>query len=517
MIRPPPPVRAKNFRKAAVDPMKIQIVKNAASLPEGYALAIPLFAGNLTSTSPSSALPSDLWTEIHGWIKRTRYKANDGDFSHVRILIANRATDVLLLGCGSRDQAHAGIIRRAGGRAAVEARRLGVTTVVPVFDTDRGAQFPSLWIRAFATGFREGTYLLRPSKSASKPVQFALLGAAKAIASLQKDVEYGFAVGTAINTVRDIANQPGNQAPPRVIADQAKALAKAHGLSCTIWNKAELKKQRCRAILAVGQGSHEEPRLIQLSYAGRKKNLRPLVVVGKTITFDTGGISLKPAKNMEWMKFDKCGGMAVLAFMSIVASVIKPDRPVIGILTSAENMPGATATRPGDVIQSRNGKTIEVLNTDAEGRLVLADALDVACELNPSCIIDLATLTGAANVALGRPASPIMANHDALRNALQAAGEAVGDRVWPLPLYPDYERMLKSPFADLKNIGDGSAGTIIGGTFLKAFVRSDIPWAHIDLTSAWEERATSFGPAGATIFGAALLANWLESSGGSAA
>ncbi|MCO5044198.1 MAG: leucyl aminopeptidase family protein [Kiritimatiellae bacterium] len=491
--------------------MKIIKLKSGTPLPKDAALAIPLWSDEPSARNTLfSTLPDGLWNEVEGWIKQIRFKATEGSFSHGRVLLKERLYDVFLFGCGPGHQAHAGILRRAGGRAAVEAQRLGVSTVAPVFPERTLTTFPNKWVRAFAIGFYEGTYQLRPSKdSTSKPLQLALQSSAPA--ALSEDLKWGISIGSAINKIRDIANQPGNQAPPRVIANHAQALAKELGISCSIWDRAELKKQRCHAILAVGQGSSEEPRLIRLTYPGRKKNLRPLVVVGKTITFDTGGISLKPSKNMEWMKFDKCGGMTVLAFMAIVASVIKPDRPVIGILTSAENMPSGTATRPGDIIQSRSGKTIEVLNTDAEGRLVLADALDIASELKPHCIIDLATLTGAASVALGRPASPIMANDNNLLKSLQEAGDAVGDRVWPLPLFPDYERMLNSPFADLKNIGDGSAGTIIGGTFLKFFVRPDIPWAHIDLTSAWEERATSHGPAGATLFGAALLAQWLES------
>jgi leucyl aminopeptidase len=234
------------------------------------------------------------------------------------------------------------------------------------------------------------------------------------------------------------------------------------------------------------------------------------VLVCKTITFDSGGISIKPGKGMEWMKFDKSGGMAVLAAM-LAAARLRLPVPVVGLLAVAENMPGGGATRPGDVIATRSGRTVEIVNTDAEGRLVLADALDYAAGLKPRAIVDLATLTGAAVTALGHVASPVMANHEPLLRALGEAGTRAGERLWPLPLFDDYAPMLRSPFADCRNIGDGTAGTIAGGMFLREFVPDAIPWAHIDITHAWEENERGHTPVGATLFGAALLVEWLRS------
>lgn len=497
--------------------MNISVLARPTPSQLKSALALPLCTEDLDQAAPLNGVPTGIAKEIRAWITRTRFKAKAGESSFCTLSTASGQVDVFLLGCGPEATLHAGILRRAGGRAAVETRRMAIADLNLFLTHSKRFANPSPWIRAFVTGVVEGSYRLASSKaeSASHPLNTLriILESTAKHAAARHEAARGAAVGAAINRIRDIANRPGNEAPPRVIAREAEAIARASGLKFAAWNRAALKKQCCNSILAVAQGSNEEPFLIRLTYPGRNPRLAPLVVVGKTITFDTGGISLKPGKNMEWMKFDKSGGMTVLAFMSLVGSVLKPDRPVIGLLAAAENMPGSGATRPGDVIRSRNGKTIEIINTDAEGRLVLADALDVAVGLKPACIVDFATLTGAAMVALGRPASAILSNHTPLRQSLEAAGERTGDRLWPLPLYPEYEPLLKSPFADLKNIGDGSAGTIIGGMFLKAFVKPEVPWAHIDLTSAWAERATGHGPAGATLFGAALLAEWLESNG----
>jgi leucyl aminopeptidase len=279
-------------------------------------------------------------------------------------------------------------------------------------------------------------------------------------------------------------------------------------MTCEVWNRARLKRERCGALLAVAQGSANEPCLITLRYRPRDPRA-PLALVGKTITFDTGGISIKPAKSMEWMRFDKSGGMAVLAAMEMIAR-LKIRRPVVGILAAAENMPGSRATRPGDVVVARSGKSIEVINTDAEGRLVLADALHVAQQHRPAAMVDLATLTGAAVAAVGHTVSAVMGD-ERLVKQLFKAGEATGDRIWPLPLYEEYFDMLKTPFADLKNTGDGTAGAIAGGMFLRQFVAADTPWAHIDLTHAWEERDSASSPAGANLFGAQLVCEWIRS------
>ena len=224
--------------------------------------------------------------------------------------------------------------------------------------------------------------------------------------------------------------------------------------------------------------------------------------------FDTGGISLKPPKNMDWMKYDKSGGMAALAAVLLAARLRLP-RPVVAYIPTVENMPGGGAARPGDIVTARNGKTIELLNTDAEGRMILADALSFAAAEKPAAIVDIATLTGAVIIALGHEATAVMGNDDRLVLELMLSGEATGERLWQLPLWTEYDEMLKGRFADLKNIGDGSAGTIAGGAFLKQFVPGNIPWAHLDIAgTAWLEEDKPQGASGATLVPARLLADW---------
>jgi len=314
----------------------------------------------------------------------------------------------------------------------------------------------------------------------------------------------------ALLDTADLANLPGNEAPPAAIADWARTMAKANGLSCQVLGKSQLEKKGCGGILSVAQGSAEEARMIILKHAGTDKTAKPIVLVGKTVTFDSGGISLKPGKGMGWMRYDKCGGMAVLTAMQMIARM-KVSAPVVGILGAAENMPGSAAIRPGDIITASNGKTIEVLNTDAEGRLVLADALGLASEMKPRAIVDLATLTGACIVALGSSAAAILGTDDKLIQALMASGSTAGERLWQLPLYKDYSDEMKSDFADLSNLGkSGGAGTATAAAFLKEFVPEDIPWAHLDIAgTAWLESAKPHQAPGATLFGARLLAQWI--------
>jgi leucyl aminopeptidase len=262
------------------------------------------------------------------------------------------------------------------------------------------------------------------------------------------------------------------------------------------------------ALLAVGRGSSQEPRLIVLRHS-RGARSRPYALVGKAVTFDSGGISIKPAQSMEEMKFDKCGGCAVLGAMRGVAR-LGLRLNVVGVIPSAENLPSATAYRPGDILVAANGKSIEVVNTDAEGRLILADALDYASGLEPAAIVDFATLTGACVVALGKHASGVMGNDPALLREMRAAGERTGDRVWPLPLWPEYGEQMRSDYADIKNSGGRDGGAITAAAFLQAFVRCD-SWAHVDIAgTAWRTRPAAEGAVGATGAGVRLALEFLR-------
>lgn len=300
----------------------------------------------------------------------------------------------------------------------------------------------------------------------------------------QTAIAQGQLTALGIATTRTLGNLPPNLLNPEALADHAKAMAKTHGLKCTILKRADMEKLGMGSLLAVAQGSTTAPRMIALEYKGGKG--APIALVGKGVTFDTGGISLKPGAGMDEMKFDMCGAATVVGVMQALAELKLPIN-VVGVIPAVENMPAGNAARPGDVVTSMSGQTIEILNTDAEGRLILCDALTwTQREFKPKQIIDMATLTGACIIALGNHTSALMGNNDTLASELLAASEQTYDRAWRLPLFDEYDEQLKSNFADMGNIGGREAGTITAACFLKRFIENDIPWAHLDIAgTAW--------------------------------
>jgi leucyl aminopeptidase len=305
---------------------------------------------------------------------------------------------------------------------------------------------------------------------------------------------------------------PAIDATPAFLAKEAEAMAAREGLTCRIWTKADLVKGGFGGILGVGSGSANEPRLIELEYA-RGGRSAPIAITGKGITFDSGGLSIKPAEGMEWMKADMGGAAATLAVMQAVAR-LRPRLNVVAAIPSAENMSGSAAIRPGDVLHHRGGRTSEVLNTDAEGRLILADSLAFLAERNPRVMIDSATLTGAAMIALGDDLYAAMGNDRGLVADLLEAGNAEGEPGWELPLWTEYRRHINSTVADVKNIGIRWGGAITAGLFLKEFV-GDVPWAHLDVAAtAFIERPTDAWPRGATGSPARTIIRYLETVAG---
>ena len=315
---------------------------------------------------------------------------------------------------------------------------------------------------------------------------------------------------TSVQLARDLANRPGNDLTPETMAIAARDMAEdLNGLRVTILGKKELLKERMGGILAVAQGSVEEPRMIVLEHRPKKPK-RSVVLVGKGVTFDSGGISLKPSKGMGDMKFDMAGAATVIGVMRAVAELELPIK-VVGLVPTAENMPSGTAIKPGDTTTTSSGKTVEIDNTDAEGRLLLADALHYAARFNPDIIIDFATLTGACVVALGQEAAGIMGNDKDLQTTLVNIGEKVGERVWPLPNYDEYLSYLESDWADLKNAGSRWGGAVTAGVFLKQFVPEKAAWAHIDIAGVgYLEKVHNGLPKGATGFGVVLTTTFLQ-------
>ncbi len=298
-------------------------------------------------------------------------------------------------------------------------------------------------------------------------------------------LEQGLAVAHGMSLAKDLGNLPGNVCTPAYLAEQARELAKRYRMKVQVLERKDMEKLGMGTLLSVAQGSAQPPKLITLEYRGAGKAQKPVVLVGKGVTFDTGGISLKPAPEMDEMKYDMCGAASVLGTLKAVAEMKLPIN-LVGIIPATENMPGSRATKPGDIVTSMSGQTIEILNTDAEGRLILCDALTYAERYEPDSVVDIATLTGACVIALGHVASGLFSNDDAFAKELIAAGDSANDRAWQMPLWDDYQEQLKSNFADFANIGGRPAGSITAACFLARFTKK-FKWAHLDIAgTAWK-------------------------------
>jgi leucyl aminopeptidase len=324
------------------------------------------------------------------------------------------------------------------------------------------------------------------------------------LAAAEKALAEGLAIAEAMSYMKNLANLPGNVCTPIYLAEQATALAQEFGLQAEVLGQEEMEQLGMHSLLAVSKGSHQPPRMIVLRYQGGQKSDRPIVLVGKGVTFDTGGISLKPATEMDEMKFDMSGAASVLATMKATAQLKLPINLTV-VVPAVENMPGGGATRPGDIVTSMSGQTIEILNTDAEGRLILCDALTYVERMDPECVIDVATLTGACVIALGHVVSGLLANNDSLARELLDAGHEGWDRAWQLPLLEDYQEQLKSNFADMGNIGGRPAGSITAACFLSRFAKK-FDWAHLDIAGTANKSGKDKGSTGRPV---SLLTHFL--------
>jgi leucyl aminopeptidase len=420
------------------------------------------------------------------------------------------ADAVLLVGCGERSGFTVTAMRRALGRAAPTIRRFGsaATTLALPF----GGRNAIEAAQAAAEGIALGAYRFDRYKTKREDAHeleaVTVLGSPRADARAGREaVRRAGVIADAVSWARDLVNTPAGDLPPAAIAEEARAMARAVGLRCKIWSEAELRRGGFGGILGVGAGSVNPPRLIELEYAGGGRKA-PIGLTGKGISFDSGGLSIKDAKGMETMKDDMGGAAAILAAMKVIAQ-LKPRVNVIAAIPSSENMPSGSATKPGDVLRHRGGKTSEVLNTDAEGRLVLADALAYLAEKKPAAIVDAATLTGACMVALGDQISGAIGNDRAVITELIAAGEATGEPIWELPLHRDYRQLIDSPVADVKNTGDRWGGAITAAWFLAEFV-GDTPWVHLDIAgTAFAEKGNDLAPKGATGVPVRALVRWV--------
>ncbi len=443
-----------------------------------------------------------------------------GDFTAeagtaLSLLGNDRVQRILLLGCGSADDFDLGCSRKlaqAAGKnlASTKAREAHIALEGLPLSSEDGAQF----LETLATEILWSCYVY--TETLSKPKNVPSLAKvsvtatpALTIVKVRKALNAGIAIGEGVNFTRQLGNLPANICTPTYLSKQARALGRKHSkLSVSILDEKKMRELGMGSLLSVGHGSDEPSQLIVMEYKGGKAKEAPYALVGKGITFDTGGISLKPGGKMDEMKFDMGGASSVFG---TVQAVVNLDLPInlVGIVAAAENMPSGRATKPGDVVKSMSGQTIEILNTDAEGRLVLCDALTYVGRYKPKEVVDIATLTGAIIVSLGHEASGIFANDDDLADALLAAGQRSHDRGWRMPIWQEYQKQLDSRFADMQNIGAGTAGSVTAACFLARFTEK-YKWAHLDVAG------TSFlsAPKGATGRPVPMLVEYLRARAG---
>lgn len=418
---------------------------------------------------------------------------------------------VIVVGLG-RDEATLELFREAGGLAATTALATKAQRLRLALPEVKGGPSPADQAGALSEGLVLGAYRFDKYKKTPEPEQERgglreIVIHAGADPDLALEIKRGQVAALAVWAARDMANEPGNHWTPGHFARAGRKLAKKHGLTCKVYDRAALKKLGMGGILAVSQGSEQPPNLLALEYRGAGAKGPILLLVGKGLTFDSGGISLKPGAGMQDMKFDMSGGAAVLAAMQAIAELQPAGINVVALVPASENLPGPASLKPGDIISQYSGKTVEVVNTDAEGRLLLADALAFGVKkYKPTAVIDIATLTGAVIIGLGHHHSGLMSNDDALTAQLLASGERCGEPLWRLPLGREYLKQLKSEVADLRNVGnDRSAGTLTAACFLQEFV-GDTPWAHLDIAgTAWDFTKKSYVPKGPSGVGVRTL------------
>ncbi|ATX82496.1 aminopeptidase A, Metallo peptidase, MEROPS family M17 [Mariprofundus ferrinatatus] len=494
--------------------IEISVKAGHAHKQRDDAVVIPLLEGRKLTES-GKTLQQETGKVLPSFLRKFDLTGKFGESAILYDVDGAHSQRIVLLGAGEEKKLNLQKLRTLAAKAARGLDKSGARDVsfyLPELQV-RGTDV-SERVQAIAEGVWLGLYSFEKYKSKPEENKRALRSLTIMIPS-RKDlddaadaVSRAKAVALGTNFARDLANEPGNVCTPEYLGDQAKAL-RHNKLKVTVMDKKAIEKAGFRALLAVNQGSAKEPRFIVLEYSGGKKGDAPVALVGKGLTFDAGGISIKPGPQMDEMKFDMCGSASVLGIFKAVTEMNLPVN-LLGVIPSTENLLGSAAYKPGDIITSYKGITIEVLNTDAEGRIILSDALAYAAEKKPAEIIDFATLTGACVIALGAHASGLIGTDEKLKRSLMLSGDYTYDRVWELPMYEEYQEQIKSEIADIKNIGGREAGTITAACFLSRFV-DDIPWAHLDIAgTAWNMKGTEISAKGATGAGVRLVVDYLS-------
>jgi leucyl aminopeptidase len=498
--------------------MKVTLAQPKAASAKADLLAVPVFAGPELGPGAEEAVAA-LGVPVAPLLEARGFSGKPGEAAAFPTLGRLPATVLLLVGVGERAKVDAEVLRRAAAAVVRQGRGTGkaVTTLAQALPADPAAAVQAVTEGALLAAYRFDKYKQAKANGAERPAELAALAVVPAGSggrgsggrgALAAALAAGQVRAAATNLARDLSNEPANALHPADLAAAARRLLAGKGVTVKVKDEKELAKEGFGGIVGVGQGAEHPPRLIELRYAPKGASGQ-VVLVGKGITFDSGGLSLKPPDSMKTMKTDMSGAAAVLAAMSALAD-LDIGVAVTGYLASAENMPSGHAIRPGDVLTMKNGKTVEVLNTDAEGRLVMADALALGAAAKPDAIIDVATLTGACMIALGNRYSGLMANDEALATELLDAAAEAGEPTWRLPLPPEYHKDIESDVADLKNVGDRYGGALVAGLFLQDFV-DDRPWAHLDIAGpARAESEDGYLGKGSTGVAVRTLLSWLE-------
>ncbi len=503
--------------------MQTQVRSGSIQDAQADAIVVNLFQGVTSPGGATGAVDAALSGRISRLLEAGDFKGMLGQTLVLDTAGTLAAPRVVLVGLGRSEGLDLEGVRQASAAAVRAALERGASTVATiVHGAGIGGLDPAQAAEATTLGglladYRFDEHKSEPDGEDAAPTRLAELILVERdegrMAQVQAGAEAGAAIAAGITLARDLSNHPANTATPTYLAEAAAAIAGRHGMRAEAWDRARIIEERMGALASVAAGSAEEPRFIILRHqpAG-SEDQAPVVLAGKGVTFDSGGISLKGGLKMGAMKMDMSGASAVLGAMEVVGRLQLPLH-VVALVGATENLPGGRATKPGDVVRARNGTSIEILNTDAEGRMVLADALSYAQDLKPAAVVDLATLTGAILITLGKGAAGLFPNDDALADALLAAGERAGERLWRLPMWDEpYAKMIESEVADIKNTLDAQpalAGSIFGAKFLQRF--TDYPWAHLDIAGmAWGDGEKPYQSKGATGYGVNLLVAWLR-------
>lgn len=483
------------------------------------ALAVAMFKDEKTDSGILKELDSATGGMVKAVIDSEEMKGKEGEtvYLHLPADAKLKARRLLLIGAGEQQEHQSAQVAMAAGTAVRLLRGKNVKSIafVPRAELDAETCAAAAVEGAFMALFDLDKY--RTVEKETKTVDLFVVVSEGDQQAIAKGVARGQIIGESVNFTRDLANEPGASLTPTDMAERARAMADEFGLSFDVLDEARMKQEGMGSLLSVSRGSEEPAKLIVVKYTPPtpvSNDGELLAFVGKGITFDSGGISLKPGESMELMKYDMTGGATVLGAMRAIAQ-LKPSMPVLGVVPCSENLPSGKATKPGDIVTAMTGKTIEIINTDAEGRLILADAIAYAKKLGATKVIDMATLTGAVSIALGDVNTAVLGTDQKLIDEIIAAGKEVGEKFWQLPLDKEYSKQIKSDIADIKNVGGRKAGTITAAAFLKEFA-DGLAWAHLDIAgTAWGDEAKPYrakGPTGVAVRTLLNIVRRLESS-----